>query len=110
MLCRSAETAGDRLDARTEENVLGIALESREPKVRRFIVSGRELFICDGFVDPAFVTKIESIVKSLRYQRKEKKPRRHAFRGSVGGYRRGSASIRPFFPSSSASRGTNVSG
>lgn len=51
---------------------MGIALEFTEPKVRRFIVSGRELFICDGFVDPAFVSRIESIVKSLRYQRKEK--------------------------------------
>ncbi len=36
------------------------------------MISGRELFLCDGFVDPTFVTKIATIVKTLHYQRKEK--------------------------------------
>ena len=43
-----------------------------EPKVGRALVSGRELFICDNFVEPAMVAKIGEIVKTLRYQRKEK--------------------------------------
>jgi len=47
-------------------------LDSTEPKARRVLISGRELFICDGFVDRAFVGKIGDIVKTLRYQRKEK--------------------------------------
>jgi SM-20-related protein len=47
-------------------------LESAEPKARRLLISGRELFICDGFIEPALVTKIGNIVKSLHYQRKEK--------------------------------------
>ena len=47
-------------------------MESAEPKARRLLISGRELFICDGFIEPAFVTKIGNIVKSLHYQRKEK--------------------------------------
>jgi Rps23 Pro-64 3,4-dihydroxylase Tpa1-like proline 4-hydroxylase len=47
-------------------------LESTAPKANRLMISGRELFLCDGFVDPAFVTKIAAIVKTLHYQRKEK--------------------------------------
>jgi SM-20-related protein len=47
-------------------------LESEEPKARRLLISGRELFICDGFIEPALVTKIGNIVKNLHYQRKEK--------------------------------------
>jgi SM-20-related protein len=47
-------------------------LESVEPKARRLLISGRELFICDGFIEPALVTKIGNIVKNLHYQRKEK--------------------------------------
>ena len=47
-------------------------MESEEPKARRLLISGRELFICDGFIEPALVTKIGNIVKSLHYQRKEK--------------------------------------
>jgi SM-20-related protein len=47
-------------------------LGSAEPKARRLLISGRELFICDGFIEPALVTKIGNIVKSLHYQRKEK--------------------------------------
>jgi hypothetical protein len=47
-------------------------LDSAQPKARRFLISGRELFICDGFIDPDFVGKIGNIIKTLRYQRKEK--------------------------------------
>ena len=47
-------------------------MESAEPKARRLLISGRELFIFDGFIEPALVTKIGNIVKSLHYQRKEK--------------------------------------
>jgi len=43
-----------------------------EPKIGRALISGRELFICDNFIDPVMVQAIAGIVKSLRYQRKEK--------------------------------------
>jgi SM-20-related protein len=51
---------------------MGSLVDSAEPKVRRIDISGRELFICDGFIEPAFVTKIAGVVKTLYYQRKEK--------------------------------------
>ena len=47
-------------------------METTEPKARRLTISGRELFLCDGFVDPAHVTKIANVVKTLNYQRKER--------------------------------------
>ena len=43
-----------------------------EPKIGRTLISGRELFICDNFIDPVMVQTIAGIVKTLRYQRKEK--------------------------------------
>ena len=43
-----------------------------EPKVGRALVSGRELFICDNFIEAAMIAKIGGIVKTLHYQRKEK--------------------------------------
>jgi len=51
---------------------LGAVPLSTEPKASRLLISGRELFICDGFIDPVLVTKIGSAVQSLRYERKEK--------------------------------------
>ena len=48
------------------------SIESAQSKVRRLLISGRELFLCDGLIAPAFVTKINGVVKSLHYQRKEK--------------------------------------
>jgi SM-20-related protein len=47
-------------------------LTPAEPNARRFLISGRELFLCDGFIDPVLVARIGSAVKSLHYQRKEK--------------------------------------
>jgi SM-20-related protein len=47
-------------------------LTPAEPNARRFLISGRELFLCDGFIDPALVARIAGAVKSLHYQRKEK--------------------------------------
>ena len=43
-----------------------------EPKIGRTLISGRELFICDNFIDPVMVQTIAGIVRTLRYQRKEK--------------------------------------
>jgi SM-20-related protein len=41
-------------------------------KVSRLTISGRELFICDDFIDPAMVTAIGSDLKTMHFVRKEK--------------------------------------
>jgi len=41
-------------------------------KVGRLVISGRELFICDNFIDPAMVTAIGSDLKTMPFVRKEK--------------------------------------
>jgi Rps23 Pro-64 3,4-dihydroxylase Tpa1-like proline 4-hydroxylase len=43
-----------------------------EPKVGGILVSGRQLFVCDNFIDPALVTEIAEFVKTLHYERKER--------------------------------------
>jgi len=44
------------------------------PKTRvgRMVISGRDLFICDNFIDPAMVTAIGSDLKTMPFMRKEK--------------------------------------
>ena len=43
-----------------------------EPKIRKSIISGRELFVCDNMVDAAMVLKIAALVRTMHYLRKEK--------------------------------------
>jgi SM-20-related protein len=43
-----------------------------EPRIGRTLVSGRELFICDNFIEPVMISAIGAIVKTLHYQRKER--------------------------------------
>jgi hypothetical protein len=43
-----------------------------EPKIRKVVVSGREIFICDDIIDPMMVKQIGAGVGSLPYVRKEK--------------------------------------
>jgi hypothetical protein len=43
-----------------------------EPKIRKAIVSGREIFICDDVIDPVMVKQMGDGVRSLPYVRKEK--------------------------------------
>ena len=47
-------------------------METTKTKVGRLVISGRELFICDNFVDPAMVTAIGSDLKTMPFMRKEK--------------------------------------
>jgi hypothetical protein len=47
-------------------------MTSTKPKIRKSIVSGRELFICDGMVEPAMLQQINSLVRTLHYVRTEK--------------------------------------
>jgi SM-20-related protein len=43
-----------------------------EPKIRKTMISGREVFICDHVIDPVLVKQIGEGVRSLPYIRKEK--------------------------------------
>lgn len=43
-----------------------------KPKIRKSMISGRELFLCDGVVDPLMVQQIGALVKGMHYLRTEK--------------------------------------
>jgi SM-20-related protein len=47
-------------------------MATTEKTVGRVVISGRELFICDNFIDPALVTDIGNGLKSMHFVRKEK--------------------------------------
>ena len=47
-------------------------MTSSEPKIRKSVISGRELFVCDDMVDAATVQTIGALVRTLHYIRKEK--------------------------------------
>jgi SM-20-related protein len=47
-------------------------MATTEKTVGRVVISGRELFICDNFVDPAMVTDIGNGLKTMPFVRKEK--------------------------------------
>ena len=47
-------------------------MTSPEPKIRKSVISGRELFICDNMIDALMVQKVGALVRTLHYLRKEK--------------------------------------
>ena len=47
-------------------------MATTEKTVGRVVISGRELFVCDNFVDPAMVTDIGNGLKTVPFVRKEK--------------------------------------
>jgi SM-20-related protein len=47
-------------------------MTSLEPKIRKSLISNRELFVCDNVVDMKVVTQVGMMVKTLHYLRKEK--------------------------------------
>ena len=47
------------------------AATTAEKKVQRMLVSGREVFVCDNFIDPAMVMAVGEYVKTLPYVRSE---------------------------------------
>ncbi len=47
-------------------------MANTEPKVRKVVISGREIFIGDNVIDPKMVQQIATAVRSLHYVRKEK--------------------------------------
>jgi hypothetical protein len=47
-------------------------MTNSEPKIRKSVISGRELFVCDDMVEDAMVQTLGTLVRSLHYIRKEK--------------------------------------
>ena len=47
-------------------------MASAEPNIRKSLVSGRELFVCDNLIDPMMVNQVGTLVRTLHYLRKEK--------------------------------------
>src|ERR1044072_9718500 len=43
-----------------------------EPKIRKSLISGRELFVCDDLIEPLMVQQVGTLVRTLHYVRKEK--------------------------------------
>ena len=43
-----------------------------KPKIRKSMISGRELFVCDDMVEPVTRHRIGTLVRTLHYQRSEK--------------------------------------
>ena len=43
-----------------------------KPKIRKSIISGRELFLCDDLVEPIVQQQIAALVKTMHYVRAEK--------------------------------------
>jgi hypothetical protein len=52
-----------------------------EPKIRKSVISGRELFVCDGMVEPLTLHQLNTFVRTLHYVRSEKS--RHGVPGLV---------------------------
>jgi len=47
-------------------------MANAEPKIRKSLVSGRELFVCDNVIEPMMVNQVGALVRTLHYIRKEK--------------------------------------
>ena len=47
-------------------------MTSIEPKIRKSLISGREIFVCDDIIEPMMVNQVGALVRSLHYVRKEK--------------------------------------
>jgi len=43
-----------------------------KPKIRKSMISGRELFVCDGVIDPLVQQRIGALVRTMHYVRSEK--------------------------------------
>jgi len=43
-----------------------------EPKIRKSMISGRELFVCDGMVKPVMQQQISTLVRTMHFVRTEK--------------------------------------
>lgn len=47
-------------------------MPSAETRIRKVLISGREIFICDNIIDEMVVKQVGTLVRTLHYVRKEK--------------------------------------
>jgi len=47
-------------------------MQMPEPKIRKSLISGRELFVFDNIIDEMMVNQVATLVRTLPYMRKEK--------------------------------------
>ena len=47
-------------------------MTNTEPRIRKSLISGRELFVCDNMIEPMMVKQVGDLVRTLHYIRKEK--------------------------------------
>ncbi len=47
-------------------------MTGKEPEIRKAVICGREIFVCDNMIDPMLVNQVGALVRTLRYIRKEK--------------------------------------
>jgi hypothetical protein len=47
-------------------------MTGQEPRIRKSVISGREIFVCDNVIDPMMVKQVGTLVRTLHYVRKEK--------------------------------------
>lgn len=47
-------------------------MTNAEPIIRKTVISGREIFVCDHVIDPMMVQQVGALVRTLPYVRKEK--------------------------------------
>ena len=47
-------------------------MTSTQPRIRKCVVSGRELFVCENMVEPLLVQQIGALVRTMHYVRSEK--------------------------------------
>src|SRR5579883_2166911 len=57
-----------------------VTTEMSKPRIRKSMIGGREIFVCDGTVDPLMMQRVGALVKSMHYVRTEKS------RAGVPGY------------------------
>ena len=65
MVLRAAGARGDKRASEKSAKMTG-------KDIHRKLISGRELFVCDGMVESIVVEQIGTLVKTLNYRRKEK--------------------------------------
>src|SRR5436190_1971037 len=53
-------------------NLCASEIQMPEPKIRKLMISGRELFILDNVIDEMMVDQVAALVRTLHYLRKEK--------------------------------------
>lgn len=47
-------------------------MPSADPKIRKSLIAGREIFVCDNIIDDMMVNQVGKLVRTLHYVRKEK--------------------------------------